>query len=662
MKVNSIEGSHYKPEIDGLRALAVISIIIYHFSEEFLPNGYLGVDIFLVISGYVITASLARKKSKTFFEFLSNFYERRIRRIIPGLVFFVLITGFLICFFNPYPGLSLITGITSLFGVSNLYLIEQSKDYFSQSTQLNVFTHTWSLGVEEQFYLFYPFIFWLSGFSRNIQKGSRNFLISISFLSSISLISFIYFYGKNQLIAYYAMPSRFWEIASGCLIFLLIQYKNNLLTKLRNIPNLLYLICILGVLYSPINNGAFLHIFIVLLTIFLINSFEEKTFLLKILSNPKIVHIGVISYSLYLWHWGILSISNWTIGIHWWSIPFQVVIIYWASIFSYKFIETPFRRVNHSGRIWKTFFEGAIAIFLSLLTLIGLGKILKGRLFLGDYSNYLEKSNEYYALDNDLKYCPPENKKFNDNGIIYSAECFWQFKKNKRTLFFVGDSHNFSLLPGAEIVAKKFKSNLYYAKTNLFPSCCDWIGKEPETESEKIRNEILEKSNSGDIVFITIRMPSKFFDDNNNINLHFYQWKKAVERFNDSLSSKNVNLVISTPTPEWKYGDILRCDNQNVQWFNKFSKKKCSHEIGYYSSENGKYKKLINELQYFSSTYENLFLFDALGALCVKDKCNFALDKKSIYWDNDHVSNFAARSLLAPKIIDFLQKQNLFKT
>ena len=91
MKVNSIEGTNYKPEIDGLRALAVISIIIYHFSEKVLPNGYLGVDIFFVISGYVITSSLTRKKSNNFFEFLSNFYERRIRRIIPVLLFVIIV-------------------------------------------------------------------------------------------------------------------------------------------------------------------------------------------------------------------------------------------------------------------------------------------------------------------------------------------------------------------------------------------------------------------------------------------------------------------------------------------------------------------------------------------------------------------------------------------
>ena len=104
----------YRPEIDGLRAFAVVAVIINHFNKDLLPSGYLGVDIFFVISGYVITSSLADRESKTFLDFLTGFYERRIKRLVPALVVFVLITNVLICLFNPEPDLSLKTGATSL--------------------------------------------------------------------------------------------------------------------------------------------------------------------------------------------------------------------------------------------------------------------------------------------------------------------------------------------------------------------------------------------------------------------------------------------------------------------------------------------------------------------------------------------------------------------
>jgi peptidoglycan/LPS O-acetylase OafA/YrhL len=137
----------YRPEIDGLRAFAVVAVIINHFNKDLLPSGYLGVDIFFVISGYVITSSLAGRQSKNFLDFLTGFYERRIKRLVPALVVFVLITSVLISLFNPEPGVALGLGWKSLFGASNISLYRSSTDYFAQSTELNPFTHTWSLGV-----------------------------------------------------------------------------------------------------------------------------------------------------------------------------------------------------------------------------------------------------------------------------------------------------------------------------------------------------------------------------------------------------------------------------------------------------------------------------------------------------------------------------------
>ena len=212
--------SRYRPEIDGLRAFAVIAVIINHFNKEILPNGYLGVDIFFVISGFVITSSLYQRPSKNFKDFISGFYERRIKRLIPALYVFVLITSITICLFDPHPGISLQTGLTSLFGLSNLYLLKQSTDYFAQSTELNVFTHTWSLGVEEQFYILFPFLIWFSGFGRQTKNGALNLFLIIGSLTITSLIGFLYLYPINQSAAYFLMPTRFWEMASGCLLFI----------------------------------------------------------------------------------------------------------------------------------------------------------------------------------------------------------------------------------------------------------------------------------------------------------------------------------------------------------------------------------------------------------------------------------------------------------
>ena len=128
----------------------------------------------------------------------------------------------IICMVNPVPKQSIFTGIRSLFGLSNIFLFRNAADYFSNSTELNLFIQTCSLGIEEQFYILFPFFVWFSGYSLNKQKGVRNLFISLGTLSIASLFIFIYLYAQNQPAVYFLIKSRFWEIAGGCLTFVLI--------------------------------------------------------------------------------------------------------------------------------------------------------------------------------------------------------------------------------------------------------------------------------------------------------------------------------------------------------------------------------------------------------------------------------------------------------
>ena len=295
---NLSKQSGYRPEIDGLRAFAVVTVIINHFNKEILPGGYLGVDIFFVISGFVITSSLYQRPSKNIKDFISGFYERRIKRLVPALSVFVIITSMAICVFNPEPNTSLKTGLTSLFGLSNLYLFKQSTDYFAQSTELNVFTHTWSLGVEEQFYLIFPFLIWFSGFGRQTKNGDRNLFLMIGTVAITSLIGFLYLYHINQSAAYFLMPTRFWEIASGCLLFVGLQKRKSLEQFMLKVPPIVVLALIVGIMYLPMSWATASTVAVVVLTSVLIVSLKKQTTAYKFFTNPKVVYIGLISYSL----------------------------------------------------------------------------------------------------------------------------------------------------------------------------------------------------------------------------------------------------------------------------------------------------------------------------------------------------------------------------
>ncbi|WP_341885412.1 acyltransferase family protein [Synechococcus sp. UW140] len=444
--------SKYRPEIDGLRAFAVVAVIINHFNKDLLPSGYLGVDIFFVISGYVITSSLAVRESKNFLDFLSGFYERRIKRLVPALVVFVLITSVLISLFNPDPGVALKTGITSLFGLSNLYLFKTSTDYFAQSTELNPFVHTWSLGVEEQFYLLFPFLIWFSGFGQQTAKGARNLFFWVGTLTIASLIGFIYLYQVNQPAAYFLMPTRLWEMAAGCLVFIGFLKRARIEQALEKIPPLLVVAAMVGVMYLPVAAAVPATIGIVVMSAVLIACLKRGTVAYKFFTLEKVVYVGLISYSLYLWHWTVLSISRWTIGIHWWSVPIQIALIILLAFASYRLVEVPIRRGGLHPKRSLNIFSGAIAVVVSAVFL----KVVSS------YHNHLysgvpERGEQFYSEKDrwNHKLCVSDRRSDAVPTFLDFTECYLGTRKKSNpgnlvpTIFWYGNSFNEQLMPAA---------------------------------------------------------------------------------------------------------------------------------------------------------------------------------------------------------------------
>lgn len=177
------EPTAYQPYIDGLRAWAVLSVMLYHLDARWLPGGFSGVDIFFVISGFVVSASVADRGPMPFGQFLLCFYARRARRILPALVVALLATALISALFIPAAYLSdrnRTTGLLAFFGLSNVILGAPGGDYFSPKAEFNPYTHTWSLGVEEQFYLLFPLLFWawLAG-------GKRRYASSALFAAAL---------------------------------------------------------------------------------------------------------------------------------------------------------------------------------------------------------------------------------------------------------------------------------------------------------------------------------------------------------------------------------------------------------------------------------------------------------------------------------------------
>lgn len=433
----------YRPEIDGLRGVAVLAVIINHFNDTILPGGYLGVDVFFVISGFVITASLAARNSSSFAELFLGFYARRVRRLLPALILFVLISGVLVCFLMPDPGGVLGIGRRALFGISNIQLYRESIQYFSESAKLNPYTHTWSLGVEEQFYLLFPFLVAWSGFSRSSEQGPRRLAISLAVLSTLSLALFIYLYPRNQSAAYFLMPSRFWEMGAGCLLFLFwMKAPQNTLSRIPRPVSAVTVVVLLTTFLLPLQWAVVATILAVLATTVMILSIRQGCVAYRVLAHPLLVKVGLISYSLYLWHWGVLAFSRLSIGISWWTIPFQVLLMAALAIASYRTVESPLRKLRWSPRDGWTIAIGISALIVAAALLLGF-RLFSDQMYLGKFKG---KDFEYVQA---RMSCELMNIKLDRSQW---RSCLDRSGVGPH-LFVLGDSHASNLVPSLQAVA-----------------------------------------------------------------------------------------------------------------------------------------------------------------------------------------------------------------
>ena len=242
-----------------------------------------------------------------------------------------------------------------------IYLYFESFDYFGLNSALNPFTNTWSLGIEEQFYLIFPIIIFFTGFGRN-RKGRKNLFLLILIITCLSIISYLLTYSINQSAAYFLPNNRFWEICVGCLTYLILDNENYIIKKFDFINQTFLLILIFTIMMIPDFLGSLATILTVLITSIFIYLFKNKSWIYYLFKSKYLLAIGKRSYSIYLWHWGILSLSRWSIGIHWWSIPFQIVLILLISNFSYDYIEQPFRKNKFSKYINFLFGSGIVVV------------------------------------------------------------------------------------------------------------------------------------------------------------------------------------------------------------------------------------------------------------------------------------------------------------
>ncbi|MCX7114367.1 MAG: acyltransferase family protein [Gammaproteobacteria bacterium] len=634
--------SPYRPELDGLRALAVISVIINHFNKDLLPSGYLGVDIFFVISGYVISLSLVNQLTKGFNDFILDFYTKRIKRLLPALVFCVVLTGFMIWLINPTPGTSLTTGICALFGISNLYLLSQANDYFAASSEVNVFTQTWSLGVEEQFYLLFPFILWFTGL-RRLSSGLRNIYWVISILSLRSLVAFIFLSGANQPAAFFLMPTRFWELGAGCLLFLVLQNKNAFfLNNLRILDNikaytkkrLSVIFCaIIAVFFVPLQFSVYATITVVLLTMLLIAFAQPRTPVYAFLTARQIVYIGRISYSLYLWHWSVLSISRWTVGIHWWTAPFQIALMLLFSVISYQFIENPLRRAQWSSINLLSIGYGLSASLISaLICFVLLSQHNPKTLIFYKLTAPIFLPIKHSGLRFDLNCVVDGITKFLTTNMFDKCTVLPR-EKNGNMIWALGDSHAGHLQGLLYSLHDQTGLGIHLIEMpgHSFPLSRDATFSASDIVFEEIKNRL----HSGDIVLL-----SRLFLDRSDKRKvkDLSTWIDDVVQLAQILSSKGVRVVIVGPPPMFTFEHINTCI---TSWWGNDA---CDIDR---ASISPAIQEVYDLLEKGATLQSNIYIFNQFDILCPENsvKCSPFKNGKFLFRDKDHLNSLGSAGL-----------------
>lgn len=439
--------SDYRLDIDGLRAVAVLAVLFYHGGVKIFSGGYVGVDVFFVISGYLITTIISREIGENKFTLL-NFYERRIRRIYPALFTVAIFTLFLSGLVYDAAGFEDIGNslISVTFFYSNFHFW-QASGYFEAPSLLKPFLHAWSLSVEEQFYILFPLLMVLIA-----RFNKSRFVLSLALVALASFTLNVYWVNQDASAAFYLVQFRAWELLVGSLLALNI-FPARIGSVSRNIFSLIGIMAIVTsvVLYSdetPFPGVAALAP-ILGSALVILSGRDGKSLVGNFLSLKPIVFIGKISYSLYLWHWPLLVIGKYylirepTAG----ELAIWLLVTFAVSALSWKYVENPFRDRSRFKRPRIFIFAGSV---MTLLLIAGAVVTINDGLphrYKENNANFLGKNDPVW-----MKWEPCLTS-MKEGKVLNSRRCDIGSDESPPQFLLWGDSHARALAPAIDLSA-----------------------------------------------------------------------------------------------------------------------------------------------------------------------------------------------------------------
>ena len=648
----------YRPEIDGLRAVAVFAVILYHAQitiESYQPfkGGFIGVDIFFVISGYLITSIILKELSKTGEFSFKYFYQRRIRRILPVLLT-VMLASLPFAWFYLLPNSFMDFSKSILYSLgfsSNFYFHYSGQQYGAESGLLKPFLHTWSLSVEEQYYILFPVILLI------IFKYFRKFLFQFLIIGFfISLLLADWGSRNHPSFNFYVLPTRGWELLAGSFISYF-EFKLGRRGKNSALNHLMPVLGLILIMQSIIffDDKMFhpsLYTLSPIIGVSLIIWFSSREEIItRILSSKSFVSIGLVSYSLYLWHFPIFAFAR----VKYTSLSnFDkiecVILALILSFLSYFFIEKPARDAKIK---FKTIFLIIIISAALLVTILHFQK--------KENLKYVIKSGNY-GVD------------FNANQLI---------GKGQRQLVIFGDSHATHIMAYLKEISLD-KNLSFYNVTH--PACISlptitnfytlnenkaFHLRETCTYLYKNISEIIKSSSTEPLVVFyntwfkhIIKNNSKIYNEDLKFNDDPVHNKKVMKIILDDIvelkrmSKANRKWILVGKNPgsyNYKFKGFLNCYNSNKSYLRQpyhevdGCEKKGLKENGISYLNHKLFKETI------SSNYKNDFIYlDSYQLYCDDIHCNnFTKNNKLIYTDHHHFT-FEGSKKIVQKILEYL--------
>jgi peptidoglycan/LPS O-acetylase OafA/YrhL len=651
-EVETLTHPKYRPDVDGLRAIAILSVIAFHVFPTWIRGGFIGVDIFFVISGYLISSIIFENLQRHSFSF-TEFYVRRINRIFPTLLL-------MLVFCYSLGWFTLLAGDYQLLGkhiaggagfISNLMLWNES-GYFAKSAEITPLLHLWSLGIEEQFYIGWPLLLWIAW------KSKLNLLAVAIALALVSFTLNVYTVRVDAVAAFYSPQTRFWELMVGTLLAYLgvhfqpalvdIQSRLDVLLRnmadrtslavntatLRSLQSMFGLMLIVAGFVIIASNRRFPGVWALLPTIgaALIITAGSKAWLNRtVLSSRILVWVGLISFPLYIWHWPLLVFLNIVRGSPPTTIDriFMVVVAIVLSVLTYRLVERPIRTGGHRRSL--------AIVLLTLMTVMGCagydlfrrgGFPFRVTEPSGDYTKY---GQSLKALDISISSCP----------AVTGVQDSWCRTTEFPTIALIGDSH-------ADQMMERFlrSGNPEFGRLiSLGAGNC-----QPSLDSDSALRCVKQISAALDAVvanpaieYVVVSSWNTEVKDRLNESIEGY--KRTFDRLRKS--HKKVVYVVDIPTLKTDPG---ACVNTTLEFRERF-RKPPNLCVGAGPEDVVSMDEYLKLVLWIKSENPDVFVYDPRQSICPDGICKVMEQSIPVYSDAGHLSDFGGQSVIDSLIV-----------